>query len=436
MSDSKLPLSAVFFRSVIVLALVAAGGAIVAGLVATKPDAGRNAGDAPPPRIAVVELQPLPIERFVRAYGTARAMDTADVPARVGAVVESLGANYAVGGTVKQGELLVRLDAIDFDKQIVVSDEAIRGFDAQMALLDTQARAFSQAAELAASDRELAAADLARVEAAAGEGAAQPREVDRARGALIAATRASVVADDALAQIGPRRQALAAQRAGEEARRDLARLAAKRCAILAPIDGVIQLAELEQGESVVPGTVVARIVNRTRIEVPLRIPASSRALAPVGAAVEIVARDGTHRSQGVVARVAPEDDPASRTAAVFVELAQEPDSVGALAPGAFVEARIVPGGSEPRIAVPRRAIRDEQVATVENGRIRMRRITVGFRYSGPIEGAAVSDSDWAVLEEPLPAGTLVVLDGARSLTEGQAVEPVRPSAAAAAGEVR
>ena len=80
----------------------------------------------------------------MRAYGTARAMDTADVPARVGAVVESLGANYAVGGTVKQGELLVRLDATDFDKQIVVSDEAIRGFDAQMALLDTQARALSQ----------------------------------------------------------------------------------------------------------------------------------------------------------------------------------------------------------------------------------------------------------------------------------------------------
>ena len=103
---------------------------------------------------------------------------------------------------------------------------------------------------------------------------------------------------------------------------------------------MIQLAELEQGESVVPGTVVARIVNRTRIEVPLRIPASSRALAPVGAAVEIVARDGTHRSQGVVARVAP-----CGCSAVYGDLLAPHATVRAEAGGSWAVVEVEPAAA-------------------------------------------------------------------------------------------
>jgi RND family efflux transporter MFP subunit len=424
-AEPRLPLSAVLFRVVVCTALVAAGGAVVAALVATAPDAGRNAEKAPPPRIAVIEVQPLPVERFVRAYGTVRALDTADVPARVQAVVAALAPAYVAGASVRKGELLAELDARDFLQQVAMAEEAIRAIDAQKALLDTQERAVRRAAELAATDRELAAADLARVERAAAEGAAQPREVDRSRQMLIAATRAEVLADDALAQLAPRRQALVAQRAGESARLELARLSAERCRITAPIDGVLQSAALRTGESVMPGALVARVVNLSRVEIPLRVPASDRALAPVGARVELVDRDGESLAIGSVARIAPEDDPASRTTTVFVDIDQDPAAASMLAPGAFVEARIAPGGSVPRIAVPRRAIRDERISVVENGRVRVRRVTVDFRIPEAPEGAPLADADWAVLSDELPAGTLVVVDGSRSLVEGQEIEPVR-----------
>lgn len=423
----RLPLSAVLFRAAISIGLVTAGGAMVAGLVATRPDAGRNVEKAPPPRIAVFEVQPLPVQRFVRGYGTALALDTADVPARVQAVVAAVAPAYSAGARVSQGDLLVELDARDFLQQVAMAEEAIRAIDAQKSLLDTQERAVRRAAELAASDRELAAADLARVERAASDGAAQPREVDRARQGLIAATRAEVLADDALAQLAPRRQALVAQRAGESARLELSRLSAERCRITAPIDGVVQRAALKLGESVMPGALIARIVDPARIEVPLRVPASSRALAAVGAAVDFVARDGTNVARGAVSRVAPEDDPASRTTTVFVDLEQDPASASVLAPGAFIEARIAPpnGAASPRIAVPRRAIRDERIAVVESGRVRMRRVTVDFRTTEAPAGAPLGDADWAVLGDDIPAGTLVVIDGSRSLVEGQEVEPVR-----------
>lgn len=427
-SEPRLPTSAILFRLAICGALLGAGGAVVAGLVATRPDAGRTAGTAPPPRVGVLEIQPLPIERVVTGYGSARALESADVPARVAAVVESVAPNFAPGATVAKGEVLVTLDKRDFEQQVAVAEQAIRALDAQQSLLDTQERALSQAAALARNERELAAADLARVEAAAADGAAQPREVDRSRQGLIAATRAAVLADDALAQVPARRQALVAQRSGESARLELARLSAERCTVVAPIGGVLQVAEIERGESVAPGAVIARIVDRSRIEIPVRIPASSRALAPVGARVDIIPRDGVARRAGLVARVAPEDDAASRTATVFVELANDPEAADPLAPGAFVEARIASGGTAPRIAVPRRAIRDERISIVEGGAVRVRRVSVDFRYAGTPAGAAVADADWAVLDDALPAGTLVVLDGSRSLVEGQRVEPVRATA--------
>jgi RND family efflux transporter MFP subunit len=421
---APLPIYAVVFRAAVCLALLAAGGAAIAALVATTPEASRNPPAAAPQRVSVLELRPLEIERFVRGYGTARALESADVPARVGAVVESIAPNFAAGARVAKGETLITLDRSDFLKQVAIAEQAIRAIDSQIALLDAQERTAVASAELARADRELAQKDLERVERAAAENAAQPREVDRARQALIAASRAAVLAEDAVSQIAPRRAALAAERASTQSSLELARLSAERCVIVAPIDGVVQMADLEVGESVASSQKIARIVDPSRLEIPLRIPASSRALAPVGAKAIVTARADGRTFEGTVARVAPEDDPTSRTATVFIEIGQAEDGAAALAPGAFVEAKILTGGSAPRIAVPRRAIRDETIAIVESGRVRMRRVSVDFPYAGTPEGAELGDVDWAVLSDELAPGTLVVIDGSRSLAEGQAIEPI------------
>lgn len=442
-SNQRLPLSAIVFRTVVCLAFVGAGLGVVGALVATKPDAGRNATKAPPPRVAVLELAPIEIERFVRGYGTARAVESADVPARVGAVVVGLGANYAVGRPVAKDEVLVELDASDFRQQVEIAREAIRAIEAQVAVIETQARAARETAELVGREREIAARDLERVENAAREGAAQAREVDLARAALIGATRAAVAAEDAVASIAPRLQALAAQRAVEESRLKLAESSAERCLIRAPIAGSLQLAELEVGESVIPGQTIARVVDRTRIEVPLRIPASARPLAPVGARAEVVVRADGRRFDGEIVRVAPEDDAVTRTATVFVEFMQDAARAGAsdpalpaptlLAPGAFVEARISAGRPELRTLVPRRAIRDDFILVVEGGRVHQHRVSVDYAHSDPVPSTGIADTDWAVLTEPIGSGTLVVLDGSRSLAEGQEISPVKPGEAAAAG---
>ena len=61
----------------------------------------------------------------------------------------------------------------------------------------------------------------------------------------------------------------------------------------------------------------------------------------------------------------------------------------------------------------------------------MRRISVDFPFAGTPDGAELADLDWAVLSDELAPGTLVVIDGSRSLVEGQAIEPIPAHADAA-----
>ena len=430
-----LPLGSKVFRAIVCLGLAGTGVAIAGALVATKPSADRNAAKAPPPRIAAVALAPVEIERMVRGFGSARALGTADVPARVAAVVARLGEGYSPGATVAAGDILVELDASDFLEQVAVGEQAIRATEAQIAILDSQQRAASRARELAGTDRDLAAADLARVEAARAEGAAVDREVDRARQALVAVDRALVAADDALTQIAPRRAALLAQRSAEEARLTLARLSAERCTVRAPIAGVVQQAALRLGESVNPAQTIARLVDLTRIEVPVRIPASQRVFAAPGATAVLRSRAAQRDWVGTVVRALPEDDPATRTATVFVEFMQDPASPDFIAPGTFLEATIASGARAARLVVPRRSIRDEQVVVVEDGRARLRRIAVEFSHRGALPATGLDDEDWAVLapDGGLAAGAVVVVDGSRSITEGQELTPVAPGSTAPAG---
>jgi len=423
MTSDRLPASAIIFRSLVIVALLALGAGVAASLVATRPSAGRSAETAPPQRIAVLEAEAVEVPRFVRAYGTARATARADVPARVAAVVRELGPNFAVGRAVAAGEVLVALDGSDSERAAEAARAAIAAIDAQTELLAVQERALVETGALARREVEIAERDLARVERAAAEGAAQDREVDRALGALIAARRASIAAEDAVLSVAPRRRALLAQRAVEESRLGLAELAVERCVIRAPIAGVLQIARPKIGESVSIGDTVARVVDPGSVEIPLRIPSSSRALAPVGARAEAVLRGGAAVFEGVVSRVEPEDDPDTRTAAVYVEVSA--GEAPAIAPGAFVEARIKTGATAPRTLVPRRAIRDGFIMTVREGRIELRRVEVDFRHVGRLPETGIDDEDWAVLSTPLERGTLVVIDGARALVEGQRVEPVR-----------
>jgi multidrug efflux pump subunit AcrA (membrane-fusion protein) len=409
-------------RAGVAVAFIAVGVGIYIWLYETRPQPPASDPSATG-RLRLVVTEPVaqPVGRRFRAFGQARAIEVADVPARVAATVASIHPNYREGATVAAGDPLVTLDDSDFRRQLAMTSEALKAVDAQLAMLDLDERSIARALELAEEDATLSNDDLDRVRRAAAQDAARAREVDRARGLAILAERALIAARDAVQKLPIQRTALGAEKARLEAARELAQLALDRAVVRAPIAGTLQVAQLDVGESAAPGVLVARIVNAAKIEVPILLPSLARQFVRVGDAVVLRAdRSGAAPVAARIARVTPEDDPATRTMTVFAEA----DGSAQIAPGSFVEAEVSSSSDAPRTLVPRRAVSGGRIYVIREGIARGVAVEPEFAYSGKLS-LVLPDTEWLVLKEPLPTDALVVLDGSRRIREGAPVDAVR-----------
>jgi multidrug efflux pump subunit AcrA (membrane-fusion protein) len=303
-----------------------------------------------------------------------------------------------------------------------MSDEALRAIDAQLSMLTLDEASLKRALELAEEDAKIVNDDLERVRRAAAQDAAVAREVDRARGAVILAERALMAARDASNKLPLQRSALLADKARTEATRELAQASLERATVRAPIAGIVQVAQLDVGEMAAPGVLIARIVDPSAIEIPVLLPALSRAFVHVGDRVVLRAdRSGADPVDAHVTRIAPEDDPATRTMTVYAEAAGSAQ----LAPGSFVEAEVASSSGDARLLVPRRAVSGGHIVVIRDGVAHQIAVEVEFAFTGSI-APALPDTEWLVLKDALPRGTLVVLDGSRRIREGAPVIAVRP----------
>ena len=416
-------------RAVISVAFIAAGVAVFSWLYWTRAQPPASDPSATGRlRLLVSEPLELDVGRRFRAFGQARARNAADVPARVTAPVVKLHPNYREGATVAAGEPLITLDDSDFQRQLSIAEESIKAIDAQLSILDLDRSSLARALELSEEDARLAKDDLDRVRRAAEQDAAVAREVDRARGAAIGAERAVISARDASEKLPFRRTALIADRARQEAARDIAKLSLERSTIVSPLAGVLQVADLDVGEMAAPGVRVARVVDVSEIEIPILLPAGARRFVVVGDRALLRAdRAGADPIEARIARIAPEDDSATRTMTVYAEAAGSAE----LAPGAFLEAEVSARADHPRTVVPRRAVSGGRINTVQDGMVRGFAVVVEFAFTGTpfsVQAPRLPDTEWIVLADPLPAGTLVVLDGSRRLREGAPVTAIRQGA--------
>lgn len=413
-------------RTAVGIGLILGAGAVVYALVSTRPvpvavDEVRIA-----PKVLVIPARQVPVQRQWRAFGTARVMDSADVPARVTATVIDLPQTIVAGAEVEQGQLLVRLDASDFQRQVEITQSAISDISAQLEQLDVEEESWLERVALAAEEVELAQADFDRVKRAYEDGAAKEREVDQERSALVAAIRLQVSAAEEQEKIIPRRMRLEALKAQQDATLKLATQNVERCEIISPISGVLQFVDVEIGENLQIGQRVARVVNLERVEVPVRLPSSARPHVGIGDAVDLTSGSGAsqQRWSAVVARIGPGDDESTRTFAVYAEVVQEAGETDVLTPGRFVKAVVTASRVQPRVIVPRRAISAGRVQLVRDGLVVSTSIAIDFPLQGGFPELGVPDLQWAVLRDPLPPDDLVVVTATRSLVDGASATPV------------
>lgn len=211
---------------------------------------------------------------------------------------------------------------------------------------------------------------------------------------------------------------------GVRARYDLARAAASnaevqlsQCVVTAPEDGLVEERYVEVGEHAGEGAPVFRLVNTEQIKVRVDLPEREVGRVRVGQELTFTvdALPGlmfTGRVEFIAAAASPENN------AFRAELlSANPD--GLLRPGMMASVRLMRAASRPVLVLPLTAVlplRGEYVVfVVEQGRAARRNVKL----------EEIRDNE-VVVAEGLRGGEDVVVEGNRTLAEGEPVE-TRPA---------
>lgn len=429
-------LVSVLVRGGLAALVLLAALAIVFVLVLSRPEIMPDDSTITPPIVEVVRAEARAVPRVWEGYGTARAMDAADVPAQVSARVVERPETAEAGEPIERGGLIVRLDETDFRERAAAAEQTVASLEADLAGLDIEERRLGEQVELAEGERELAQRDYERAQQADRRGVSSPGELDGKLAAVRSASRVVAGLRQQLDLIPSRRASTRARLAGERANLRVAEENLARTRVVSPIAGVLQSVGPEEGEWIAAGSSVARVVDLSRLEIPVRLPASASGTVGVGDRVDLRTDgdDGLAWS-GQITRVAPEADADARTITAYVEVRQDPAAARALRPGRFVVGRVSGRAGEPLLIVPRRAVEDDRVfVAVEAGggveagdpgasRVEARSVRVLHYAEGRFPGLDPEEDEWAVLSGgELEPGASVIVSNLEQLRAGMVIE--------------
>ncbi|MCZ6710603.1 MAG: efflux RND transporter periplasmic adaptor subunit [Gammaproteobacteria bacterium] len=384
------------------LAVVMAGFAIAALLIATGPEVQPKPSTAVAPLVRVVEVLPKTVQLRTWTHGTVMPRTESDLVPEVDGRVVEVSPSLVSGGFFDKGDVLLRIETLDYEVAL------------------EQARAGLARAE---SDLQNARRTHKRQQDLVNRGATSDSQ-----------------RDDALNRV---RIAVATLREAHarlsRAERDLA-----RTDVVAPYDGRVRSERVDVGQFVKRGTAVGTIyaVDFAEVRLPihdaelayLNLPlaqAGQDGIPPVPVTLRARFAGADHQWYGEVVRTEGELDPNTRMVNVVARV-REPyvsrDGRPPLAVGLFVEVEIQGRTFPDLVVLPRLALRGErQVLIVDHdSRLRFRDVEV-FRRT----------NDEVYISDGLQRGERVCISPLQSTADGMLVRLAdEPSAGLAGGSAR
>lgn len=191
--------------------------------------------------------------------------------------------------------------------------------------------------------------------------------------------------------------------------------------VLAPMTGIVAERLVQPGEKVSPDARIVTILDLSRMEVEVQVPADEIGALRVGQAIEMRVEGIDAALSGQVVRIAPATAAGTRSVPVWVGITNRDPRIRA---GMFAEGALAVERRTGVLVVPQAAVRDaggrSYVYRVADGRIEERAVRTGLRDAG------ARASNGAI-------GTVEILDG---LAAGDRIVGVNLGALRAGTEVR
>lgn len=183
--------------------------------------------------------------------------------------------------------------------------------------------------------------------------------------------------------------------------------------ITAPVAGLINKVNIDEGEMIASGQTVINLVNIKELYAEIDVTASTASAVKKGEVVEVKAETMQHYIEGEITNISPAADPSSRTYLVKVKI---PNPDHRLRAGMFADVKLSKGSSGSAVVVPVESIvnlnsENPHLFVVENNKAVRKNVEIGI----------TTDSRAEVLNG-LSEGENVIIRGQNSLQDGQTVE--------------
>lgn len=326
--------------------------------------------------------------------GTIRARETAIVSSKVMGYVRDM--RVQAGDTVRQGQLLVALDARDLEAQRLQAQAGVE--EAQSAVSEVE-----NAVSLAKANLDLAESTFARMKDLYSKKSISDQEFDETSARLR-------VARAGYAMAASKRKQLRAKISQAEQNLAAAGIVHGYAEIRAPFDGVVVEKRMDAGSLAAPGAPLLVLERAGFYRLEAQVEESRVRSTHAGDAVTVNLETLGQTLNARVSEVIPAVDPASRGFLVKINL----PAISGLRSGGFGRAAFH-GGTRRLIAIPDSAIaRDGQVVSVmtaDTGTARIRMVTLGRERGGLVE-----------ILSGLSAGDRLIVPRPAGLRDGAAVE--------------
>jgi RND family efflux transporter MFP subunit len=358
-------------------------------------------------RVWVVSAMPVSfqdIQPKLRLYGEVVAGRKVDLRPLVGGRIVAVGPDFATGGIVRTGDLLIEID--DFDYKSTLAEREAQLAEAK-ARLEEYLSDLTAEKQLLVRDKEqlkLREREVQRRANLRARGSGSVKALDDARLALNQARQAVTAREQGIARLSARTKQQSAvlvrmKVALERARRDL-----QEVRLRAPFDGFLIDVEGAIGKKVTTNDRVARLIDARWLEAKFQISDEEfgRLVAAGGymgrkATVRWATRGRTFTFPAVIKRSASQVDANSGGVDLFARIANT-DAKTVLRPGVFVEVVIEDRAYSKVVRLPASALHGgNRVYAVVDGRLRERRVELVARAGNDVLVRGPLKSDERIL---------------------------------------
>ena len=418
--EDRLPISARLRRAALPAGIIVLALAAVAAVAMLVPERDREQPPQPrPPKpVEILEIRPLPaVPDTFTLSAVVEPRRIVDVAAEVAGRVTKIHSEE--GRPCKAGDLVAELD-----KELIGADyERAKGemdaLERQRKQLEAQLEADRESVEQAKAQLRLDETEYARRKRLQAQKAVAEIEVEQAR-TKVEADQAALRAAQARTRASEQGlQVLEANITSVKAALSAAATRLERTEIAAPIDGIMNRIVVEEGEYVVPGTAIVRIVDLEKVKIVVQVPERDIGYLELGDPV-VIERDYARnvlRSDGRITYIGFLADERTRTTPVEVEV----DNPGlALRTGQIVRVKLTRMKVPDAVMIPLRAVIPWEnmrvVYVVDEDGLARRIEDVRFGF--------FTDQYVLVTGDSLKPGDRLIVKGKEFVSPGQKVEIV------------